>query len=118
MLAFVVRRLCWAVVLACIISLFTFIIFFVIPTDTRSGGPVARGPIEPTLQGQFNLRQKSVPEQYAHFLSRVVRHGDLGYSIRSEVPVSQIIGRALPVTASLVIGGAILWMLMAIPIGI
>ena len=64
MLAFVVRRLVWAVLLALVISLFTFIIFFIIPTDTRSTFS-GRGPTDPTLQGQFNLRRQSVPAQYA-----------------------------------------------------
>jgi peptide/nickel transport system permease protein len=117
-LGFVVRRLIWAVLLALVISLFTFIIFFVIPTDTRGGGLVARGPVEPNLQGQFNLRGQSVPEQYVHFLSSVVRHGNLGRSMRSGAPVTELIGRALPVTASLVIGGALMWFLLAVPIGI
>jgi peptide/nickel transport system permease protein len=116
-LAFVVRRLLWAVLLALVISLFTFIIFFIIPTDTRST-LAARGSTDPTLQGQFNLRSQSVPEQYVHFLGHVVRHGDLGRSSRTGVPVTQIIASALPVTASLVIGGTIMWFLFAFPIGI
>jgi ABC-type dipeptide/oligopeptide/nickel transport system permease component len=32
--------------------------------------------------------------------------------------VTEIIGRALPVTASLVIGGAVVWVLLAFPIGV
>ena len=50
MLAFVVRRLIWAVLLACVISLYTFIIFFIIPTDSRSTLS-GRGAADPTLQG-------------------------------------------------------------------
>jgi len=116
-LGFVVRRLFWAVLLALVISLFTFIIFFVIPTDPRSQ-LAGRGPTDPTLQGQFNLREKSVGEQYVRFVGGVLRHGNLGSSIRSGTPVTAIIGSALPVTASLVIGGAIFWILLAVPIGI
>lgn len=117
MLAFVVRRLFWAVMLALIITLYTFLIFFVIPTDTRSTLS-GRGETDPTLQGQFNLRGQSIESQYIHFVEHVVRHGDLGRSIRSGAPVTQIIGSAVPVTAALVIGGAITWFLLAIPIGI
>jgi peptide/nickel transport system permease protein len=116
-LAFVVRRLLWAVLLALVISLFTFIIFFIIPTDTRSTLS-GRGAADPTLQGQFNLRRQSVPVQYIHFLEHVVRHADLGRSISTGAPVTRVIGNALPVTASLVIGGAVMWFLLAFPIGI
>jgi peptide/nickel transport system permease protein len=115
-LAFVVRRLLWAVLLALIISLFTFIIFFIIPTDTRSTLS-GRGPTDPTLQGQFNLRHQSVATQYVHFLDHLVRHGDLGRSFRSGIPVTQMLGSAVPVTASLVVGGVVMWLLMAFPIG-
>jgi len=76
-LAFVVRRLFWAVMLALIITLYTFLIFFVIPTDTRSTLS-GRGQTDPTLQGQFNLRGQSVESQYVHFVEHLVRHGDLG----------------------------------------
>lgn len=120
MLAFIARRLVWTVLLAVVISLFTFIIFFVIPSDPRGGvgrGSI-QGSIEATLQRQFNLEEQSVPEMYVHFVGRVVRHGDLGHSVRSGRAVTDVIAGALPVTASLVIGGAIVWFLLALPIGI
>ena len=117
MTGFIVRRLVWAFLLAAVITLFTFIIFFVIPTDTRSTLS-GRGEADPTLAGQFHLRDKPVTTQYVSFLGHVLRHGDLGGSIRSGVPVRDAIGRALPVTASLVFGGLIFWLLIAFPIGI
>ena len=117
MFLFVIRRLCWAVLLAAVVTLYTFIIFFIIPTDTRSTLS-GRGGVDPTLQGQFDLRSKSVTAQYVAFLQRVVEHGDLGRSIRTGTPVTTLIGRAVPVTASLIIGGMITWFLLALPIGI
>src|SRR5438876_4437308 len=117
MIGFIVRRLVWAFLLAAVITLFTFIIFFIIPTDTRSTLS-GRGETAPTLAGQFHLRDKPVTTQYVSFVDHLVEHGDLGRSIRSGVPVRDTIVRALPVTASLVIGGVITWFLIAIPIGI
>jgi peptide/nickel transport system permease protein len=113
---FVIRRLSWAMLLAVIVTLYTFIIFFIIPTDTRTTLG-ARGGIDPTLQGQFDLRSKSLTSQYVAYLKRLA-HGDLGRSIRTGTPVTTLIGRAVPVTASLVIGGMITWFLIALPIGI
>ena len=45
-------------------------------------------------------------------------HGDLGNSRRNRQPVIEVIGRAAPVTMSLVFGGMIVWLLFAFPIGI
>jgi peptide/nickel transport system permease protein len=116
-IGFIVRRLVWAVLLAAVISLFTFVIFFIIPTDTRSTLS-GRGENDPTLAGQFHLRDKPVTTQYVSFLEHVVRHGDLGLSIRTGIPVRDAIIRAVPVTASLLVGGVIMWFLIAVPVGI
>ena len=117
MIGFIVRRLVWAFLLAAVITLFTFIIFFIIPTDTRSTLS-GSGDTDPTLAGQFHLRDKPVTTQYVSFVDHLVEHGDLGRSIRSGVPVRDSIVRAVPVTASLVIGGVSRWFLIAIPIGV
>jgi peptide/nickel transport system permease protein len=115
-LGFIVKRLLWTVVLMAVISFITFIIFFILPSDARSVQS-GRGSIDPNLQGQFNLKDQSVPEQYAHFIWGVVRHGTLGHSFREGVDVSYMIKQALPVTAALVIGGGVMFFLIAFPIG-
>jgi peptide/nickel transport system permease protein len=47
-----------------------------------------------------------------------VRHGSLGQSFVNRQSVDSIIGKDAPVTASLVFGGAILWLSISVPIGI
>jgi peptide/nickel transport system permease protein len=116
-LAFIVRRLLWAVLLVVVITLITFVIFLILPEERRSGSS-RQGLVTPNLQTQFDLKGRSLPGQYVHFLGRVVLHGDLGRSLRQPISVRHIIGRGLPVTASLVIGGTLLWLLLAFPIGI
>lgn len=116
MLAFVVRRLLWAGLLGVAITLITFLLFFVVPGE-RPSGPGQHGLIEPSLQAQFDLHG-SWPVQYLGFLRHVVLEGDVGMSRVSGIPATQAIAQALPVTASLVIGGTILWLLLAFPIGI
>src|SRR5207237_5878411 len=56
--------------------------------------------------------------QYYKFVKNLVWHQSLGFSYFTRQSVNSIVGAAAPVTASLVVGGAILWMLIAIPIGI
>jgi peptide/nickel transport system permease protein len=45
-------------------------------------------------------------------------HQSLGRSYATRQPVTEIIKDAAPVTASIIIGGVVLWMLIALPIGI
>jgi peptide/nickel transport system permease protein len=56
--------------------------------------------------------------QYGKFLDRLVVHQSLGRSFTNRQDVTQEVLRAAPVTASLVFGGAVLWLLISIPIGI
>jgi peptide/nickel transport system permease protein len=116
-LTFIARRLAWAVLLAAVITLFTFVIFFIIPTDTRSTLS-GNGSADPTLAGQFHLRDLPVTTQYVRFLEHLVEHGDLGRSVRSGIPVRDTITDAVPVTASLVFGGVLMWFLLSFPIGV
>src|SRR5205814_6951598 len=56
--------------------------------------------------------------QYSRFLDRLVVHRSLGRSFTNRQSVNHTVLQAAPVTASLVFGAAILWLLVAIPIGI
>jgi peptide/nickel transport system permease protein len=114
-LAFLARRLLWALVLMGVISVITFALFFALPPNAP--GSNRQGQVTPNLQTQFDLQHRSLPGQYKRFVSRVVRHGDLGRSLRQPLTVREIIGHALPVTATLVFGGTVLWLLLAFPIG-
>ena len=84
--------------------------------------------------GTFIGTDKPVWYQYGKFLGRLVgvqwdREGgevwnirfaspSLGRSFATRQNVNDIVARAAPVTASLVIGGAIVWLLIALPLGI
>lgn len=114
MLAFIVRRLTWAIVLTFVVTLVTFVVFFVLPKHFKNGRRNERGT---DILTPFDARG-AVPVAYLSFLGHVALHADLGTSRASDEPVTTVIGRTLPVTASLVIGGMILWLLMAFPIGI
>jgi peptide/nickel transport system permease protein len=119
MLRYIVRRLLWAVVLFIAVTMITYIIFFVIPTDpaTLAAGRSAR-PADVLRARHFLGLDRSVPMQYLLFLKRMVVDHSLGRSFVNRRDVNAMIGETAPVTASLVVGGAILWLLMALPIGI
>jgi peptide/nickel transport system permease protein len=99
------------------VTVVTFIIFFVIPTEDDQASLGRGGPdvdVRTTVQIDGPLY-----EEYAEFLSRIVTQGSLGYSwVQRGQEVNEILVRAAPVTLSLVIGGALVWMLIAIPAGL
>jgi peptide/nickel transport system permease protein len=114
-LLFIVKRLAWAVLMVAIVSLITFVIFIGLPDRTINS---RQGLVTPNLQGQWHLDGHSMPQKYVLFLKHVALHGDFGESMRQPIKVRQMLTEALPVTASLVIGGTILFLLLSFPIGL
>jgi peptide/nickel transport system permease protein len=51
-------------------------------------------------------------------VERIVVHQNLGHSFANRQSVNLIVGAAAPVTASLILGGVLVWMLIALPVGI
>jgi peptide/nickel transport system permease protein len=60
----------------------------------------------------------SLLHQYGVFLWNLVRHADLGRSYADRELVTNRIGRAAPVTFSLVLGGLAVWLAIAVPLGL
>jgi peptide/nickel transport system permease protein len=119
MFRYIVRRLLWACVLFIAVTMVTYVIFFIIPNDPAvlAAGKSAT-PADIARARHFLGLDHSVPVQYLLFLKRLVVEQSLGTSFVNRRSVNTMVGEAAPVTASLVIGGAILWMALAIPIGI
>lgn len=116
---FMVRRLLWAVFLFIAVTIITYVIFFVAPDDPAklSAGKAATPEQVEQVRAYLNL-DKSVFEQYALWLKALVTEGSLGRSFVNRQEVTEVVYAAAPVTASLVFGGAILWMLISLPVGV
>src|SRR5262249_10244516 len=109
----------WAIVLFLTITVVAYVIFFIIPADPAQLACGQRASPECIRNASRNLGlDKPVYEQYGRFLTRLVIHHDLRKSYFNRQSVNQTVMNAAPVTASLVLGGAILWMLIALPVGI
>src|SRR5919202_6591835 len=112
---YLVRRIVWAALLFLAITLVTYILFFVLPvTEARV---VRRTEVGPNDVRQALRVHGPFYAEYGRFLGRFL-HGSLGVSFVNREGVNAIVGRAAPVTASLVVGGAVIWLLIAIPVGI
>jgi peptide/nickel transport system permease protein len=103
-----------------VITFVTFVIFFVGPNNPARavcGGEQAKRACLVLATQKLGL-DKPMPVQYWKFLKRLVVHQDLGTSYATSQSVNQRIKQAAPVTASLVFGGAVLWMIIGLSVGI
>lgn len=116
---FLIRRLLWAAVLLLCVTLITYVLFFLVPADPArlAAGKSATAEDVARVSKSLGL-DRPVYEQYGLFLKRLVLEQSLGRSYVNRRSVNEMILEAAPVTAALVLGGAILWMLIALPVGI
>jgi peptide/nickel transport system permease protein len=119
MLRYLARRLIWACVLFIAVTLVTYVLFYLIPADPAKlvAGKAATAA-DVKRAAHFIGTDRPIYIQYLKFLDRIVVHQNLGHSFANRQSVNSIVGAAAPVTASLVLGGAFFWMLLALPIGI
>ena len=114
-LGFFLRRLVWAALLFLVVTLYTYVLFFLIGSTSVNIGNRSAG--EATTVAESVGVEGSFVEAYVTFLRKVVT-GDLGQSFYTREEVTEIIAHAAPVTASLVFGAVVVWLLIALPIGI
>lgn len=133
MLRFIIRRLLFGTGVLLIISLAVFVLFFVVAPGDPAANFVGKNPrpeqIElakkkygldkPVFPISFHEPYVVAPQdsQYGLYMGRLLK-GDLGYSFRNEESVKKTLMDRLPITASLAIGAAVVWLLIGIPIGI
>ncbi|HSS79947.1 MAG TPA: ABC transporter permease [Gaiellaceae bacterium] len=120
MFRYLVRRILWAALLFLVITFVTFVIFYVGPNNPARavcGGDQAKRECLVRATAKLGLDQP-MPVQYYKFLKQLVVHQDLGTSFATSQSVNQRIKEAAPVTASLVFGGAVLWMMIGLSVGI
>ena len=122
---YVIRRLLWAALVVLIVTLLTFVIFYVMPPGdpaVRFAGKQPTPELIAQVREQLGL-DKSLPEQYALFLKRLVTGDEygwpgLGFSFDSRTPIIDEIKQRTPRTVSLALGAAVIWLIMGVTIGI
>ena len=119
MIRYIIRRLLWAIVLFLAVTIVTYVIFYLIPVDPARLA-AGRNPTPQEVKNVANYlgTDKPVWYQYGLFLKRLVIDHSLGYSFANRQSVNSTIFAAAPVTISLVLGGALLWMTIALPVGV
>lgn len=120
MLEYVVRRLLYGLLVLFMMVMFVFIVMRLVPGDVvklqlADAGAVTDEQIE-ALEEELGL-DKSIGVQLYEWTTNALR-GDLGTSLWSKQPVSELIKERLPVTLQLTFMSVILAVLIGIPIGI
>ncbi|MDX6236521.1 MAG: peptide/nickel transport system permease protein [Kribbellaceae bacterium] len=118
MLYFLVRRLGHGILVLWLITVATFALFFVAPSNVAQSlaGRQATPDTIALIKHRLGL-DLPIWKQYLNFVGNAL-HGNLGYDYYHQVPVTQIIGQALPITVSLALGAAVIWMLLGVVNGV
>jgi peptide/nickel transport system permease protein len=116
---FLIRRVLWAIFLVFAATAVTYAIFFLVPTDPAALA-AGRGATPEAIERVRHLLHLDEPvwKQYGRFVWNLVVHQSLGRSFINRKSVGALISNGLPVTASLIVGGALLYLTVSIPIGI
>ena len=137
MIRFIIRRLIGVVILLWVVSVVTFSIFFLVPKLVGTNpallyvGRTADQAAIHDAEIRLGL-DKPVVVQYGRFAKGIVAGRDfsngpgvdhcpapcLGYSFKSNQSVTTILRQALPITASLAAGAAVMWVTLGVGAGI
>jgi len=114
MLRFLIRRTGQGLIVLWLITMVLFALFFIVPSNVARtlAGRQATQQTVALIQHRLGL-DLPVWQQYLGFIGRAL-HGDLGYDYYHQVPVTTVIAADAPVTLSLVVGAAILWLAIGV----
>ncbi|WP_406319108.1 ABC transporter permease [Streptosporangium sp. NBC_01639] len=116
---FLLRRLAGTAVVVALLSIGVFGLLYLAPgsvQQTLLGTRPATPETIAAIQARYHLNDP-LPVQYLSWLGGVLR-GDLGTSIRTGMPVADMLGQRLPLTLALTGYGTLLAVLAGIPLGV
>ena len=117
---FLVRRILSGILVLWVVSTLAFFLFFARNSQIvarQLAGRAATTAVLAEVTRNLGLNQP-ILVQYWHFLTRIVQ-GNLGKSYyNGGVTVASIVIRDLPRTASVTVGGVVLWLLFGLSVGI
>ncbi len=119
MAKYIIRRLLWVIVLLFLVSLITFIIFYLLPSADPATLRAGRQPnpaVVAQIRHNLGLDQPWYT-QYFNYMKALVLHFNFGYSYTNNVNVRTLIFDRLPATISLTVGAAILFLVLGIARG-
>jgi peptide/nickel transport system permease protein len=118
MLAYIIRRLLATIPVMGVVALFVFSLLYIAPGDPAAviAGDLATSEDIARIHAKLGLDEPFLL-RFGNWLWGVF-HGDLGVSIFTNLPVTQLIGQRLEPTAALTIFTLIVSIAFAIPLGV
>ena len=118
MWTFLLRRIFQAVPVLVGVSAISFLLIYYLPADPARmyAGPSATVETVDRIRHQLGLDQP-LWVQYTTYLTRAL-HGDLGFSYRKQIAVTDLILSRLPYTLALILAGICVELLIGLPIGL
>jgi peptide/nickel transport system permease protein len=115
---FVARRLVQAVPVLFGISVLTFLLIYYLPADPARmyAGPSATVETVNRIRHELGLDQP-LWVQYTRYIGRMLQ-GDLGFSYRKQVAVTELILSRIPYTLALTAGGILVELVIGLSVGI
>lgn len=117
MTRFLLRRILFGAVVLWLISAVVFVLFYVAPADVArllAGRQASEAQVD-AIRENLGL-DDPLPVQYFRFLGNLLQ-GDLGFSYYSRQPVSELLTDRIPVTLSLTLGAAVIWLVAGVAVG-
>src|SRR5579862_3642656 len=119
LIRFLIRRIIGGIIVLWLVDSLTFFLFFSRPVITVArelAGRTATPAILNEVVRHLGLDQP-LRVQYWHFLDNTV-HFNLGQSFFTGESVNTLLSQDLPITASVVVGAVVLWLIVGLGVGI
>jgi peptide/nickel transport system permease protein len=126
MLRYIARRTLFGILVLIVVSIVTFLIFIKLPASDPVLRIVGRHP-SPQLVELVRHRlglDRSIWVQYWSFAKGLIPlpgfflNSDVYFSYASSIPVKTELWQRAPITGTLAIGSAVIWILLGLPVGI
>jgi peptide/nickel transport system permease protein len=117
-LAYVVRRLFATIVVMAVVAFAVFLLLYLTPGDPAAilAGDAATTEDIAKIRAALGLDDPFL-ERFGQWIWRLL-HGDLGISIFTNLPVTQLIGQRIEPTLSLTLCTLVVSVLVAVPLGV
>ena len=117
---YILRRVLLTIPLLLGITVVTFLISQLVPTDPIVAMLGRRAAADPEIVASYRARwglDRSLPEQYIAYITRLLQ-GDWGVSLSTQRPVREDLARFFPATIELAITALLFCILLGVPLGI
>jgi peptide/nickel transport system permease protein len=121
MARFLIRRILLGLLVMWMVTVMVFLIFFAGPGPESVARRLAGRDASPLTVQLIRKRlhlDRPMVIQYWDFLKQITWHHNLGYSYYHQEPVATVLKQAIPITFSLAIGAAVIWLVLGIFSGV